>query len=162
MQRDIRKSRRLKSSFLREALKQAVAMAPVSGDVSASLIITSDEIIHELNKRDRGVDRPTDVLSYSMIEDGEIVTFPGEPYLLGEIVISLDTAKRQAQETGISLHHMVAWLVAHGVMHLSGLDHPNDQELAEMRALELKVLRRLGFAVLPHFDPTANDGPSCE
>jgi len=89
----------------------------ISKDVFASLYLTGDEEIHRMNRRFRHVDRPTDVLSFPAGEEG---TEDGE---LGEVVISVETAARQAGELGESLMERMVELLAHGILHLSGLDH---------------------------------------
>lgn len=84
-----------------------------------SILLTDDEEIHRLNRTYRNRDRPTDVLSFSQRE-GE---FPGPAVVLGDVVISIETAKRQAQERGHSLEGEILELLAHGVLHLLGYDH---------------------------------------
>lgn len=99
-----------------------------------SLLITDDETIHQLNKEYRQKDRPTDVLSFPM--DDEV--------MLGDIVISLDTAKNQAQEREIGLDRETAFLFIHGLLHLLGYDHETSvEDEKEMFALQEEILKKL-------------------
>lgn len=99
-----------------------------------SLLITNDETIHLLNKEYRQKDRPTDVLSFPMEDD----------IMLGDIVISLDTAKNQAQEREIGLDREIAFLFIHGLLHLLGYDHETSAEdEKEMFALQEEILKKL-------------------
>ena len=84
-----------------------------------SILLTGDDEIHQLNQIYRQRDRPTDVLSFSQRE-GE---FPGPEAVLGDVVISIETAERQAAERGHSLRAEILELLAHGLLHLLGFDH---------------------------------------
>ncbi len=96
------------------------------------LLITNDEEIQQLNAQYRDKDQPTDVLSFPL-EDDE---------LLGQIVISLQTAERQAAELSQSTEQELQFLFAHGLAHLFGHDHQNAEEEAEMLAFVYKILDR--------------------
>lgn len=96
------------------------------------LVITGDARLQELNRRFRNLDRATDVLSFP---DGD--ELPSGYTLLGEVVISLDTARRQALELGHNEERELAELTLHGVLHLLGYDHERDQ--GAMDDLELKL-----------------------
>lgn len=111
-------------------------------DYEISITFIDDDEIHELNKEYRGVDKPTDVLSFPMGEDE--LDIPGET-LLGDIVISIETARRQAEEFGHSLEREISYLVAHSMFHLMGYDHMNDEEKVIMRRKEKKVMSILGI-----------------
>jgi probable rRNA maturation factor len=107
-----------------------------------SLIITDDAEIHELNLQYRGKDRPTDVLSFPMIEP---TGFADDATMLGDIVISLETAQQQADEADIPLSRELAFLFIHGFLHLLGFDHEdhdgNDSaEAEEMYSLQEEIL----------------------
>lgn len=102
-----------------------------------SVLLTDDARIHALNRAHRGIDRPTDVLAFSQHEDGEgrFVPFvPSAQTLLGDIVISLDTARRDARRAGIALDAELALLLAHGLLHLLGMDHASRDEERRMQA----------------------------
>jgi probable rRNA maturation factor len=90
-----------------------------------SVMVCDDATIHGLNRAHRKKDRPTDVLAFALRE-GKVM--PGAEDLLGDVVISLDTARRQAREHGRSLWAEVTMLLAHGLLHLVGYDHRTDAE----------------------------------
>lgn len=94
-----------------------------------SLLLCDDREIHALNKRHRRKNKPTDVLAFAMQEG---TPMPRGRRLLGDVVISLDTARRQAQEFGRPLWDEVTLLLAHGLLHLVGYDHQTDAEEARM------------------------------
>jgi probable rRNA maturation factor len=102
-----------------------------------SLVLCSDPFIHRLNQQHRGVDAPTDVLSFPMRDEGG----GDEDPVLGDVVISVPTAARQAGEHGHSLEHELRVLLVHGFLHLLGYDHETSEEdAAEMRAAEGRLL----------------------
>jgi len=100
------------------------------------VLITGDEHIREPNQRYRGKDVATDVLSFP---DGD--ELPSGELFLGEIVVSIDTARRQAADAGISESRELSELVLHGTLHLLGYDHQEDDD--SMNALELKLREEL-------------------
>ena len=101
-----------------------------------SLSLVDDTAIAELNLSYRKLDRPTDVLSFSLLE-GEESTFRGN--LLGDVVISVETAARQAQEQEVGLDEELARLLIHGVLHLIGHDHMEPDEAERMQAEERRL-----------------------
>lgn len=115
-------------------------------EVSLSLIGDAD--MRELNRDYRGFDKPTDVLSFSQLEEGESTVeqsnaIEGEPILLGDIVISVETAKRQADDKGHDLEAELDLLVVHGMLHLLGYDDETDEGAEQMRERENNILRQL-------------------
>jgi len=108
-------------------------------DGEASLVFCDDETIHPLNRDWRGKDKPTDVLSFSQVE-GPMM---GDPNVLGDVIISVPTARRQAAERGHSLAVELRVLVVHGLCHLLGYDHEEDEEAEVMEALERRLLAQL-------------------
>ena len=107
-----------------------------------SVLITDDPGIAELNSAWRGRQGPTNVLAFAM-QEGEPL---GQETILGDVVISLDTAAREAAAQGISLHQRIAELLVHGLVHLLGLDHERSQEEARrMAAMERDLLERLNI-----------------
>lgn len=90
--------------------------------ISASIAIVSDEHMRELNAKHRGKDYATDVLSFTLNEPT-----PEGVFLMGEVVVNRDAAARQATELGHSVEEEIAFLVAHGVMHLQGIHHEHDE-----------------------------------
>ena len=117
--------------------------------LSASLLFADDAEVHELNREWRGKDKPTNVLSFPMLERSELLDLPAEgpPELLGDIALALETCAREAAEKGLSLEHHATHLIVHGLLHLAGHDHeisPEDARAMEM--LEIKALALLGIA----------------
>jgi probable rRNA maturation factor len=101
-----------------------------------SVMLTDDAGIHVLNRDHRHKDRPTDVLAFAMDE-----SVPDPRGILGDVVISLDTAERQAKSRGRELIVEVRFLLAHGVLHLIGYDHANPTEKREMVAMTRKLVK---------------------
>lgn len=112
-----------------------------------TIVITDDEALHELNRRHRGVDAPTDVLAFPNETKGPFVNAPGLPRYLGDIVISFPRAKAQAQEAGNQLLDELRLLVVHGVLHLLGHDDQTPSKRARMWKAQRLVLNTLGIEV---------------
>jgi len=106
------------------------------------ILLTSDEEIRSLNKRFRGLDQPTDVLSFPACEGG----LPEDGHL-GDVVISVETARRQARSLERTLRQEIDFLLLHGLLHLLGYDHETDQ--GEMERLQARLARTLLQAHLP-------------
>ena len=116
-------------------------------DLSAYLLglhLVSDATIHQLNATHRAKDSPTDVLSFPLHE-GAFVLPPGERVNLGDVVVSYSRAVAQAKEYGHSVKRELAYLVAHGVLHVLGYDHEIEAEQQVMRQKEEEALQPLGF-----------------
>ena len=145
-QSSLRRSQRLRPTLLREVVRQAVRHQGMQGSFEVNIIVTTDEKIRAFNRQYRDVDAPTDVLSFPIL-DGE--TLPVEcqsgHILLGDIVISRDTALRQAQEDEVSLEQMVAWLLSHGMLHLMGVNHDTEEMRQAMNESEKAILTSLGI-----------------
>lgn len=109
-------------------------------EAELSVVLCDDPFIHALNRQYRGKDAPTDVLSFAMRE-GEGAD-PDDP-VLGDVIISLDTATRQAAERGHDVAREIRILLIHGVLHLLGWDHVEDAEAEEMEAEERDLLASL-------------------
>jgi len=95
-----------------------------------SVAIVGDRTIKVLNRDYLQKDRPTNVISFSM-QEGEYVSIV--PDLLGDVVISVDTAKREAEDAGITLHERLVFLLLHGILHLTGYDHERSGEVEAQR-----------------------------
>ena len=106
----------------------------------ATIAFVSDDVIKKLNRGFRGKDHVTDVLSFPA-EQSEFEKAEGSS--LGDVVISIEQAARQAKEHGLSLEHEMSQLILHGLLHLSGYDHETDR--GEMDRLELRLRKRLGI-----------------
>jgi len=108
----------------------------VEDGAGLTIEIADDELLHELNLAHRGVDGPTDVLSFAA-EEGE--AFPGapdQPRYLGDIAVSVETVRRNAAEAGLTTEQEIDHVLVHGVLHLLGWDHETDEDEAAMRARE--------------------------
>jgi len=129
--------------------KAATATLEITGEhktYALTISIGSDEFLHELNKTYRDTDRPTDVLSFS-----EDYVIPGTSTIyLGDIAISYPTAVAQAAEAGHAVANELSLLTVHGVLHLLGFDHQDDDQKQEMWALQHQVLDGLGIK-MAHF-----------
>ena len=111
---------------------------------SCSIIIVDNTFIHKLNKEYRGIDRVTDVISFAL-EDDKSMVIPDGIRLLGDIYISLDKAKEQSKEYGHSLERELCFLAVHGVYHLLGYDHENEEEAKIMFKKQEEVLMEYGI-----------------
>jgi probable rRNA maturation factor len=116
-------------------------------DYRLTLHLVSDETIRALNHEHRGKDAHTDVLSFPLHDPNgmRFVLPPGEPVNLGDVVVSLPRAVAQAASFGHSLARELAYLVAHGVLHLLGYDHELESDRKRMRQREEEALSPLGF-----------------
>ncbi len=109
-----------------------------------SISIVDDETIHTYNKQYRNIDRPTDVLSFAFL-DHEDNIISKKPLQLGDIIISFDTAIRQANDYSHSLRREMAFLFTHGLLHLLGYDHMVEEDEVEMFSLQDKILEGLNI-----------------
>jgi probable rRNA maturation factor len=112
-------------------------------------LFTNNAEVHALNAEWRGKDKPTNVLSFPMLDRAELLalTPEGPPELLGDIVLALETCQREADDKGISLEHHTTHLIVHGLLHLAGYDHETSPEDARiMELLEIKALAQMGIA----------------
>ncbi len=114
-----------------------------------SLRLTNDQEIHSLNHQYRDKDQPTDVLAFASLEVDypQFDQFDEEPLYLGDIVISVETADRQALQHHHALETELAWLAAHGLLHLLGWDHPDDASLLSMLDQQQVLLEAIGLNV---------------
>ncbi|MGB2924759.1 MAG: rRNA maturation RNase YbeY [Limnothrix sp.] len=107
-----------------------------------TLRFTTDAEIHELNRQYRQKDQPTDVLSFAALEDDLGMALPeNEPVYLGDIIVSVDTAQRQAIAQNHNLKTELSWLVSHGLLHLLGWDHPDEASLIKMLNRQAGLLK---------------------
>ena len=137
--------------LIRRTILETLDYEGMENDVEVSVTFVDDEGIRELNNRFRKLDKPTDVLSFPLLDyEGE----SEEPFFdelcnnLGDIVISLERAMAQANEFGHSFEREVAFLTAHSMLHLLGYDHElSDEDDADMRARQNDIMERLGLSV---------------
>jgi probable rRNA maturation factor len=116
---------------------EAVLAAIDRGEAELCVALVGDAAIRELNRDWRGKDAPTDVLSFSQLE-GEAVA--GAESLLGDVVVSVDTLRRQAEAGGWTEEEELVRLVLHGVLHLVGFDHEDEDDARTMRAEEARIV----------------------
>ena len=130
------------------ALAQKVLQRLGQPETELGLVLVNDRQIRRLNKKYRGIDSPTDVLSFALALDPKTIKGKGRtpPPLLGDVVISLQTARRQAREEGRDLHQEVGGLLIHGILHLLGFDHEEARDARRMRRKERELARELGIA----------------
>lgn len=127
-------------------LKKTAEVYDIKSHTEVSIVLADDKYIHVLNRQYRDKDCPTDVLSFALNEGDEPEIFDGpEEVLLGDIIISLETAARQAEEYGHSLERELSYLTVHGILHLLGYDHMTEEEKKDMRQEEEYVLSLLGI-----------------
>lgn len=124
---------------------EAVLRAEGHGAWEMALTVTTSQRVRALNRAYRGIDRATDVLSFSQREGEEAAAVPGAPLVLGDVIVSLEVAARQARSFGHSLARELAFLAVHGTLHLLGYDHETPPEEAVMMAKAETVLAGLGL-----------------
>lgn len=134
------------ASLLNKAIEEAIHLAGGPDEAEVSLMLVDDQRIHSLNLEYRGVDRPTDVLSFALQE--ELEEEPDSEFeddMLGDIVISVERAREQAEEYGHSFDREIVYLAVHGTLHLLGYDHEEENDKQEMRSKEEEVMAKLGL-----------------
>ncbi len=117
--------------------------------LSASFVFTGNADVQALNREWRGKDKPTNVLSFPMLEREDLLALApdGPPELLGDVALAHETCEREAADKGISLEHHTTHLLIHGLLHLAGYDHETSpQDAREMENLEIKALATMGIA----------------
>ncbi|THD37833.1 MAG: rRNA maturation RNase YbeY [Sphingomonas sp.] len=118
--------------------------------IEVSVRLTSDDEVHTLNRQYRHKDKPTNVLSFPMVQPDllETVTLNSDDgeVLLGDIVLAHGVCEREAAERGITLEEHATHLIVHGTLHLLGYDHIDDREAEAMEAIETEALGQLGIA----------------
>lgn len=123
-------------------IKESCQQLNIEDDLELSVIFVDDARIHEINREYRNIDRSTDVISFAL-EDNEQYYMEGMPRTLGDIFISIDHAKKQAQEYGHSFYREMCFLFTHGLLHLLGYDHMEKEEETEMFRIQNNILNVL-------------------
>lgn len=132
------------SAMLSQAIEEAIRLSDGPEEAEVSLMLVDDQRIHTLNLEYRGVDRPTDVLSFALQEElDEEPDSEFEDDMLGDIVISAERAREQAKEYGHSFEREIVYLAVHGTLHLLGYDHEEEPDKQEMRSKEEEVMALL-------------------
>ncbi len=135
--------------LIRRAVQEALAYESVEEDCEVSVTFSDNEGIREINRRFRNIDRATDVLSFPLFdEDGMDAHVEELDCMLGDIVLSLERAREQANEFGHSFAREVAFLTVHSVLHLLGYDHElSEEDDADMRKRQTEIVDRMGLSV---------------
>lgn len=144
------------------ALDALVEVAPELDNprLIASVLFTSDTEVHVLNREWRAKDKPTNVLSFPMLERDALIGLApdGPPEMLGDLALACETCTREADEKGVPVEHHATHLILHGLLHLAGHDHETgDAEAEAMEALETKALAILGIPD-PYGDRSTQQG----
>jgi probable rRNA maturation factor len=131
-------------TMARETIAACIAETGIASRDGAevSLCLADDAQMRALNAQWRGMDRPTNVLSFPAASAER----PGEAPILGDIALAFETLAREVEESGAALADHYRHLVAHGFLHLIGYDHQTSEEAERMEALETRILARLGIA----------------
>ena len=138
--------------YVKKAVTVTLAAEGVDEACAVEILLTDDAEIHDINREHRGVDRPTDVLSFPMSElqpgafdpDACEYDYERECLLLGDMVISMERCAAQAEEFGHSFAHEVQYLAVHSALHLLGYDHVDEgEQKRQMRAREKEIMQKL-------------------
>jgi probable rRNA maturation factor len=138
----------------RKAAEAAIAesafpqLADSERPVEISVTLTGDEQVRALNAEWRGKDKPTNVLSFPMVDERDLTraNVDGPELLLGDIILARGICEAEAAEKGVSVEQHATHLLVHGTLHLLGYDHHEDRDAADMEAREVRALARLGIA----------------
>ena len=139
--------------LIRKTIELCMKSEKLDKDYEVSVTIVDDEEIRTINKEHRDIDKSTDVLSFPMVEfiNGELISDEGDydmdldELMLGDIIISAETAKRQSIEYGHSLDREIAFLTAHSCFHLLGYDHMEEAEERTMISKQEAILKEMGL-----------------
>ena len=130
--------------IVRDAIEKTLFSERFWKDTEISVTFCNNDYIRKLNKCYRDKDTHTDVLSFPLYDEGDIVDFEGQAIALGDIVLSLERAKEQAQEIGHSFEEEIAFLTIHSTLHLLGYDHElspeDDEEMCEKQRQIIKTI----------------------
>lgn len=148
---------RLTEGAARAAFEAAEKPEILGGDtpVEMSLVLADDALVQTLNRDYRDKDKPTNVLSFALLDDLDdtdestddvLARDEGMPILIGDVILAFETVQREALEQGKSFGDHLTHLVIHGVLHLLGYDHQSDPDADRMERLETSILARLGIA----------------
>lgn len=139
------------SNWLESWLEFLTDELPEADSYELSLKLVSDRQMEQINHQYRQQNKPTDVLAFAALETNmpkpTDVRYQQEPLYLGDLIISLDTAARQAQQQKHSLTTELAWLCSHGLLHLLGWDHPDESSLKEMLDVQAKLLNTISISL---------------
>jgi probable rRNA maturation factor len=134
-------------AVIHRAIEAAAAMIDTdTADAELAIMLTDDAGIRTLNQNWRGIDKPTNVLSFPALQPPEGADEPDDmPRMLGDIAIAYETTRREADEEDKAFANHLSHLAIHGFLHLVGYDHEKDDEAEEMETLEREILATLGI-----------------
>ncbi|WP_252502915.1 rRNA maturation RNase YbeY [Sporosarcina sp. Marseille-Q4943] len=137
------------TQLVKDVLNHAAGMEELSGHPEVSVTFVTDDEIRKINAEYRGKDKATDVISFALEEmtEGEvaIVQEEGMPIVLGDIIISVETAARQSAEYGHDERREIGFLALHGFLHLLGYDHMTEEDEKEMFGRQKEILTSFGL-----------------
>jgi probable rRNA maturation factor len=141
------------NNLIEETIELCIRSEKLEKAYEVSVLIVDDDEIRAINKEHRDIDKATDVLSFPMVEfvNGELISDEGdydmdlEELMLGDIIISAETAKRQAEEYGHSFEREIAFLTAHSSFHLLGYDHMEEEDEKIMIGKQESILQQMGL-----------------
>jgi probable rRNA maturation factor len=133
-------------AVIHRAIETAAAMVDAdTGDAELAVMLTDDAGIRTLNSNWRGIDKPTNVLSFPALQPPAGREFDDAPRMLGDIAIAYETTRREADDEQKPFDHHLSHLAVHGFLHLVGYDHEKDRDAEAMEALEREILGLLGI-----------------
>lgn len=133
---------KLNQRKIKGIIKKVLQHLKVDEETEISILFTDDKFIKSLNNKYRGIDKPTDVLSFSLKEGAVKSPEVESDKLLGDIIISVETAQRQADTLNHSIEKELTVLLIHGLLHLTGYDHEKDKDYKTMREIESEILKK--------------------
>ena len=137
--------------FAEDVIADALAMAEIpeelaGREIEVCVVLTNDAEIHELNRDYRGMDKPTNVLSFANLESdsaADELAMEDMPFALGDVIIAWETMQREALEQHKKFEDHLRHMLVHGALHLLGYDHMTEEEAAEMEGLEIRILEKM-------------------
>src|SRR5690242_18081420 len=133
-------------TVIQRAIAAAAEIADADvGGAELAVMLTDDAGIRTLNNNWRGIDKPTNVLSFPALQPTGPQDEADPPRMLGDIAIAFETLRREADEEAKPFDHHLSHLAVHGFLHLIGYDHENEDDAEEMEALEREILAQLGI-----------------
>lgn len=136
----------INQELINSVIAESLKYEGISDNCEISVTIVDNKEIHSINLKHRGIDRPTDVLSFPLIDfDKETLPDDGTKIYLGDIIISIEKAAEQAKEYGHSLEREIGFLTAHSMLHLLGYDHMTSEEEKIMFKKQEEILKNLNL-----------------
>ena len=133
---------------IKEVVEKALEVEGAKCDINLSIVVTDNESIRKINKENRNIDNPTDVLSfpgYEKEEWEELKNYDSEVIYIGDIVVSKEKILEQAKEYETGFEREFCYLIAHGMLHLMGYDHMEEEDKKVMREKEEEIMKKLNL-----------------